>query len=49
MHTYGSANSVNILFPRLNIDTASGAKDIHSTTAMLVSLVYFLSPQSKIG
>ena len=33
----------------LTLLTASGARDIQSTTTMLVSLVYFLSTQSNVG
>ena len=33
----------------LTLLKASGARDIQSTTTMLVSLVYFLSTQSNVG
>ena len=33
----------------LTLLTASGARDIQSTTTMLASLVYFLSTQSNVG
>ena len=33
----------------LRLWKASGARDIQSTTTMLVSLVYVLSTQSKVG